>query len=173
MSSPSATTDTDQLLNLSTFQGKFDVTEFIGAASEKLIAQSKAEPGRTCTVSCSCSSSHAMITAFDPKPFVRTFEDAVDRLIAIRKDVQVKTEQMEKGVRVAEREYSKKMADLSRGFEVRFHCEIVARHHEYQMSGSWSIVYWYGEQDERGRSDGYKNRYRAFSFAILFANVRA
>lgn len=59
--------------------------------------------------------------AFDPKPFIRTFEAAVDKLIALRKDVQSKTEQMEKSVRVAEREYSKKMADLNRGFEVRCH----------------------------------------------------
>jgi hypothetical protein len=57
-------------------------------------------------------------TAFDPQPFIRTFEAAVDKLIAVRKDVQMKTEQMEKSVRVAEREYSKRMADLNRGFEV-------------------------------------------------------
>jgi hypothetical protein len=57
--------------------------------------------------------------AFNPKPFISTFEAAVDRLITLRKDVQVKTEQMEKDVRVAEREYSKKMSDLNRGFEVR------------------------------------------------------
>lgn len=57
--------------------------------------------------------------AFDPKPFIRTFEAAVDTLIAVRKDVQAKTEQMEKSVRVAEREYSKKMAELNRSFEVR------------------------------------------------------
>lgn len=33
--------------------------------------------------------------------------------------MQTKTEQMEKSVRVAEREYSKKMAALSREFDVR------------------------------------------------------
>lgn len=58
------------------------------------------------------------VIAFDPKPFIRTFETAVDKLIAIRKEVQTKTEQMEKSVRVAEREYSKKMAALSKEFEV-------------------------------------------------------
>lgn len=56
--------------------------------------------------------------AFDPKPFIRSFEAAVDKLIAVRKDVQMKTEQMEKSVRVAEREYSKKMVELNNGFEV-------------------------------------------------------
>jgi len=57
--------------------------------------------------------------AFNPTPFIRSFEVAVDQLIQIRKDVQTKTEQMEKNVRVTEREYSKKMQDLNRGFEVR------------------------------------------------------
>ena len=59
-----------------------------------------------------------MLAAFDPKPFIRSFEAAVDKLIAVRKDVQAKTEQMEKSVRVAEREYSKKMVELNKGFEV-------------------------------------------------------
>ncbi|KAI0952330.1 hypothetical protein AcV7_008177 [Taiwanofungus camphoratus] len=87
-------------LCLASFEGKFDVKEFVGSISEKLIVQSKADPG-----------------PFDPKPFIRTFEAAVDKLIAVRKDVQAKTEQMEKLVRTTEREYSKKMADLNRGFE--------------------------------------------------------
>ncbi|KAI9066419.1 exocyst complex protein [Trametes sanguinea] len=87
-------------LRLEAFEGKFDVKDFVGGISEKLIAQSKADSG-----------------PFDPKPFIRTFEAAVDKLIAVRKDVQAKTEQMEKSVRVAERDYSKKMAELNRGFE--------------------------------------------------------
>ncbi|KAF8484813.1 exocyst complex component Sec10 [Russula ochroleuca] len=91
---------TGDALRPQTFQGKFDVKDFIGAFSEKLITQSKADPG-----------------PFNPKPFISTFEAAVDRLIALRKDVQAKTEQMEKGVRVVEREYSKKMSELNRGFE--------------------------------------------------------
>ncbi|TCD69856.1 Exocyst complex component 5 [Steccherinum ochraceum] len=89
-----------QHLRLEAFEGKFDVKEFVGTISEKLIAQSKSHAG-----------------PFDPKPFIRTFEAAVDKLITVRKDVQTKTEQMEKSVRVGEREYSKKMAELNRGFE--------------------------------------------------------
>ncbi|KAH7930700.1 exocyst complex component Sec10 [Leucogyrophana mollusca] len=90
----------EEQLQLNAFTGKFDVKEFVGSASERLITQSKTSSG-----------------PFDPKPFIRTFEAAVDRLIAVRKDVQAKTEQMEKSVRVAEREYSKKMMELNRGFE--------------------------------------------------------
>ena len=60
-----------------------------------------------------------VIVAFNPVPFIRTFEGGVDKLIALRKDVQAKSEQMEKSVKVAEREYSRKMSDLNKGFEVR------------------------------------------------------
>ncbi|KAF7355497.1 Exocyst complex component protein [Mycena sanguinolenta] len=97
---PTLDPSVEEHLQLSAFKAKFDVTEFIGNVSEKLIAQSKGSSG-----------------PFDPKPFINTFEAAVDKLIAVRKDVQSKTEQMEKSVRISEREYSKKMADLNRGFE--------------------------------------------------------
>ncbi|KAJ7094571.1 exocyst complex protein [Mycena belliarum] len=90
----------EEHLQLSAFKAKFDVTEFVGNVSEKLIIQSKETAG-----------------PFDPIPFISTFEAAVDKLIAVRKDVQSKTEQMEKSVRISEREYSKKMAELNRGFE--------------------------------------------------------
>ncbi|KAH8118616.1 exocyst complex protein [Phellopilus nigrolimitatus] len=87
-------------LDIKTFQGKFDVKDFIGAVSDKLISNSKTGSG-----------------PFNPVPFIRTFEGTVDKLIALRKDVQAKSEQMEKSVKVAEREYTRKMSDLNKGFE--------------------------------------------------------
>ncbi|KAF9779455.1 exocyst complex component Sec10 [Thelephora terrestris] len=89
-----------QHLNVSNFEGKFDVKDFVASISEKLISQSKASTG-----------------PFNPTPFIRSFEVAVDQLIQIRNDVQAKTEKMEKNVRVTERDYSKKMQELNRGFE--------------------------------------------------------
>ncbi|KAG8820317.1 Exocyst complex component 5 [Serendipita sp. 399] len=50
-------------------------------------------------------------------PFIRTFESVVDRLITIRKDLQQRTEQMEKSVRQAEREFSSRMKGLNDNFE--------------------------------------------------------
>ncbi|KAG9019684.1 Exocyst complex component 5 [Tulasnella sp. 427] len=89
------------LLQLSTFSSdKFDIKDFIASMSEKLIAQSKAEPG-----------------PFDPKPFICTFESAVDVLIDLRKDVQKKTEREEQSCKTAEKEYSKKLSELNKGFE--------------------------------------------------------
>lgn len=87
-------------------------------------------------------------TALDPKPFIRTFESAVDRLIALRKDVQAKSEQMEKNVKVAEREYSKKMSDLNKGFEVLCMLPSFAYNLLTLRLGCRSILYKYGKQNE-------------------------
>lgn len=92
----------------------------MGSISEKLITHSKADPGRMSAVPILRDIHLTVDAAFDPKPFIRTFEAAVDRLIAVRKDVQAKSEQLEKNVRMTEREYSKKMGELNRGFDVRF-----------------------------------------------------
>jgi hypothetical protein len=85
--------------------------------------------------------------AFDPKPFIRSFEEAVDRLISVRKEIQTKTEQMEKSVRVSEREYSKKMTELTKGFEVSRHVVVSGISSSYQStrlseirSQAWKVV---------------------------------
>jgi hypothetical protein len=97
-----------------------------------------------------------MLLAFDPKPFIESFEATVDRLILLRKEVQAKTEQIEKSVRVAEREYSKKMADLNRGFEVSrtFHLPVPS----LSRAGRWYFFLRHGESDERSWADGDQDR---------------
>jgi hypothetical protein len=120
----------------------------VGSVSEKLIAQSKAESGRAYSVS--VHNAKGLIvskcTAFDPKPFIRTFEAAVDNLIAIRKDVQAKTEKQEKSVQVAEREYSKKMIELNKGFEV---CMVLSDSPQASslstLIGCWRVILRNGE----------------------------
>lgn len=80
--------------------------------------------------------------AFDPKPFIRNLEAAVDQLISVRKDVQARTEQMEKSVKVSEREYSKKMADLNKGFEVcAFPRFVVGTNTFHRQSDRLSLVW--------------------------------
>ncbi|ELU37755.1 exocyst complex protein [Rhizoctonia solani AG-1 IA] len=79
---------------------QFDIKEFVSSISENLIQQSNQEPG-----------------PFDPRPFIRNFEAAVDKLLTIRKDIQKKTEMLEKSVKSAEEEYNQKMVELNSGFE--------------------------------------------------------
>ena len=64
--------------------------------------------------------------AFDPKPFIWTFEATVDKLINVRKDLQKKTENMEQSVRSAEKEFSRKMVQLNSNFEVRYQVSLIA-----------------------------------------------
>ena len=105
-------------------QDKFDLRDFIGAVSEKLIARSQEDSGReyNCVVAAillilAVTDSCARI-AFDPKPFISTFEATVDKLINVRKELLKKTENMEKSMRSAEKEFSSKMVQLNSNFEV-------------------------------------------------------
>lgn len=70
-----------------------------------------------------CSSSsppfcRSFDAAFNPRPFIRTFEASVDALLQIRADVQHQAEELESGVRVAENAYAKKLRELGTNFEV-------------------------------------------------------
>ncbi|KAK1231808.1 Exocyst complex component 5 [Marasmius sp. AFHP31] len=128
----------EQQLQLSTFKAGFNYSTLLDDYNdecldsransmspnslEEFLRNSLHNPKRTlavCSFANPPSQSHHLTlnAAFDPQPFIRTFEAAVDKLIAVRKEVQAKTEQMEKSVRVSEREYSKKMDELNRGFE--------------------------------------------------------
>lgn len=40
-------------------------------------------------------------------------------MLALRKDLQQKSEVLEQGVKAAEKDYSKKLVDLNAGFEVK------------------------------------------------------
>ncbi|KAK8846861.1 hypothetical protein IAR55_005951 [Kwoniella newhampshirensis] len=90
----------DRALQLSTFESNYSVEDFIGTLSEKLISESKADPG-----------------PFNPKPFLQTFSPALDSLLALRSQVAERTKKMETEVRRAEREYGRRLRELDGGFE--------------------------------------------------------
>ncbi|KGB80239.3 exocyst complex component protein [Cryptococcus deuterogattii R265] len=90
----------ERTLQLSTFENNYSTEEFIGTLSEKLIAESKANPG-----------------PFNPTPFLQTFSPALDTLLELRKQVAERTKKMETDVRRAEREYGKRLRELDGGFE--------------------------------------------------------
>jgi hypothetical protein len=64
---------------------------------------------------------------------------------------------MEKGVRVVEREYSKKMSDLNRGFEVRWDASLSAVSPSERGLGSGDIVRVDGSENERSRTNGWSH----------------
>ena len=65
---------------------------------------------------------------------------------------------MEKTVRVSERVYSKKMADLTRGFEVSVTCNTSRILLNSRSIGSWNVVLRYGKPHERSKQHRYSNR---------------
>ena len=58
---------------------------------------------------------------------------------------------------MVEREYSKKMSDLNRGFEVRLERLVVRCIPSKKSLGSRDIVRVDGSADERSRSDGWSH----------------
>jgi len=91
----------DRALQLSTFEDNYSTEDFISTLSDKLIQESKSNPG-----------------PFNPKPFLGTFSPALDQLLSLRSQVAERTKKMETEVRRAEREYGRRLRELDGGFEV-------------------------------------------------------
>lgn len=88
-----------ELCTLDTFQNDFDTNDFIAQLTSKLVQRSKADPG-----------------PFNPRPFIRTFESALDQLVQIRSQVDAQSQQLSSSVHVAESAYAKKLDELSKNF---------------------------------------------------------
>ncbi|PWN48937.1 exocyst complex component Sec10 [Violaceomyces palustris] len=96
---PYADPSLNELCRLETFQNHFNTNDFVAQLSEKLIQRSKADPG-----------------PFNPRPFIRTFESALENLIQIRSQVTAQVSQLSSAVHVAESAYTKKLDELSKNF---------------------------------------------------------
>ncbi|CBQ67730.1 related to exocyst complex 100 kDa component [Sporisorium reilianum SRZ2] len=88
-----------ELCTLDTFQNDFNTNDFIAQLTSKLVQRSKADPG-----------------PFNPRPFIRTFEAALDQLVQIRSQVDAQSQQLSSSVHVAESAYAKKLDELSKNF---------------------------------------------------------
>ncbi|PWZ02695.1 exocyst complex component Sec10 [Testicularia cyperi] len=88
-----------ELCTLETFQNDFNTNDFIAQLTFKLVQRSKADPG-----------------PFNPRPFIRNFESALEQLMHIRAQVNSQTQQLSSSVHVAESAYTKKLDELSKSF---------------------------------------------------------
>lgn len=74
----------------------------------------------------SLSLSHLPVTiaAFDPRPFIRTFENVLQELERLRTRVQDQCDELENSTQLMELQYKKDVADMQGAFEVntRFFC---------------------------------------------------
>lgn len=62
---------------------------------------------------------HAFMTAaFDPKPFIRTFENVLEELKQLRTRVQEQCDELESSTQAVEHQYKKDIADMQGAFQV-------------------------------------------------------
>lgn len=89
----------EELCHLETFRDNFNSRDFLAGLSDKLIARSRADPG-----------------PFNPRPFIRTFEAAVESLQGLKRDLQQDQAALTSSVQVAQSAYSSKLHELSSHF---------------------------------------------------------
>ncbi|RIB24859.1 exocyst complex protein [Gigaspora rosea] len=90
--------ETHALLKIETFQGKFTTRDFVENMSKNLLK-------------------HANPKAFDPKPFIRTFERSIDELLKLRETVTEQSKDLEATVQLTEAGHRKKLHELKTTFE--------------------------------------------------------
>lgn len=89
-----------QLLQLETFQNKFVVNEFVQGLSAANIAVTARQSSG----------------ALDPKPYIRTFESALTRLQDLREQVVNEGKGIDKNLKAAETQFSRKNSQLEEAF---------------------------------------------------------
>ncbi|CAG8563783.1 5213_t:CDS:10, partial [Cetraspora pellucida] len=90
--------ESQALLKIETFQGKFTTRDFVENISKNLLK-------------------HANPKAFDPKPFIRTFERSIDELLKLRETVTEQSKDLEATVQLTEAGHRKKLHELKTTFE--------------------------------------------------------
>ncbi|KAI8388105.1 exocyst complex component Sec10-like protein [Radiomyces spectabilis] len=91
-----------RLLTIDTFKGNVSTTEFVEQISSNVIQQMKDYSGQA---------------AFDPKPFIRTFENVLDELKQLRTRVQQQCDELEANTQKADLQYKKNITELQDSFE--------------------------------------------------------
>ncbi|GAN09236.1 exocyst complex component Sec10 [Mucor ambiguus] len=90
------------LLAIETFRENVSTTDFIERISSGVIEQMK---------------SNTTTTAFDSKPFIRTFESVLEELHQLRTRVQHQCNELESSAQAAEQEYKRNITDLHGAFD--------------------------------------------------------
>lgn len=91
------------LIKSENFQGKFDVAAFVESLSEKQLARQRERPG----------------DAFEPKPLIRDFETALQKLNALKAQIGNDITRNTREVENAEKAHNIRIRQLNQKFEVR------------------------------------------------------
>ncbi|KAI7890173.1 exocyst complex component Sec10-domain-containing protein [Mucor mucedo] len=95
--------DIRSLLTIETFRENVSTTDFIERISATVIDQMKDANGKP--------------TTFDPKPFIRTFENVLEELQHLKTRVQEQCSELENSTQTAELEYKRNITDLHGAFD--------------------------------------------------------
>ncbi|KAI9102714.1 exocyst complex component Sec10-like protein [Phlyctochytrium arcticum] len=85
-----------EIVKLDTFKGSFSPKDFTELLSQKLVSQAQETPKQ-----------------FDPRPFIRNFEAAIEELLRLKRKVQNKIDDLEDQAAASESARKKKMADIN------------------------------------------------------------
>ncbi|KAI9248123.1 exocyst complex component Sec10-like protein [Helicostylum pulchrum] len=94
--------DVKGLLTIETFRENVSTTDFIEQISASVTEQTKSVGGNA---------------AFDPKPFIRTFESVLEELQLLKTRVQEQCNELENSTQSAELEYKRNITDLHGAFD--------------------------------------------------------
>ncbi|TPX60009.1 hypothetical protein PhCBS80983_g02072 [Powellomyces hirtus] len=89
-----------EVVKLETFKGKFAPAEFVEALSYKLVAQAQNTPRQ-----------------FDPKPFIRNFEAAIDELLRLKRKVHNKIDDLEDQAEASDKLRRKKLIEINEAMQ--------------------------------------------------------
>ncbi|CAO1620019.1 unnamed protein product [Parajaminaea phylloscopi] len=89
----------EDLCRLDTFEDSYNTRDFLAGLTDRLISRSKVDPG-----------------PFNPRPFIRTFETAVEKLQGLRQQLLDEQGALASSVQVAQSAYSSKIHELSSHF---------------------------------------------------------
>ncbi|KAI8824861.1 exocyst complex component Sec10-like protein, partial [Fimicolochytrium jonesii] len=89
-----------ELVKLENFKGKFAPIEFVESLSSKLLTQNQATPRQ-----------------FDPKPFIRNFEAAIDELLRLKRKIHNKIEDLEDQAEASESARRKSLHEIDEAMQ--------------------------------------------------------
>ncbi|GAA5804381.1 hypothetical protein HPULCUR_009869 [Helicostylum pulchrum] len=99
--------DVKGLLTIETFRENVSTTDFIEQISASVTEQTKSVGGN----------GKPFTAAFDPKPFIRTFESVLEELQLLKTRVQEQCNELENSTQSAELEYKRNITDLHGAFD--------------------------------------------------------
>jgi len=90
-----------QLVNVDTFKNDYSITDFVEQITEEQVIQARKEN-----------------TEFEPRQFIRTFENAIEELVKLHEQVSSQIDSLQEEVKKEEENKKNRGKELNSAFEV-------------------------------------------------------